>query len=113
MTGRRGQVIAVGNKAWKPRTAWLARRYSRVRDRTEAMANEVVKTSSVPIERKLEKVLQENQGHGIFKEVSLLVRDEGDSSQMEGHEILEISSFRYAPSVSVDEERSFSRKKIL
>ena len=65
------------------------------------------------IRTKLEKVLQWNPGFKTMKLVQMAIQGDGVSDEISRYTVPELAAFTYAPMVSVDVERSFSRYKDL
>ncbi|XP_028968640.1 uncharacterized protein LOC114828484 [Galendromus occidentalis] len=65
------------------------------------------------VKSKLKRVLQQNPGFEILTQIERALSGEAGGPSIAEMSVAEISCFKYAPAVSVDEERSFSRYKSL
>ena len=65
------------------------------------------------IKGKFERVLQRNPGLETILQIEKILRNDCQDSETPNLTVSEISSFMFAPLVSVDVERSFSRYKTL
>ncbi|XP_003737959.1 uncharacterized protein LOC100902100 [Galendromus occidentalis] len=65
------------------------------------------------IKAKFETVLNKNQGYSTLRDILSALRGDGEVMALGNFDLPDLALYRYAPMVSVDVERSFSRYKML